>query len=560
MATAIDDLIKNALQFQRSGQLEQAIQIYQQVLAKHPNHSHASTLLSVIYTSQGRSDLATDLLKGLVAAEPQSPQAWLNYGFALKSGGRLEEAINAYQKALQLKPDYFVAHFNLAAIYEMQQKKETAINCYRAAIKINPTYADARTNLASVYENSGEHEQLLQCARDNLAALPESIVMACGVASALTNLDQYDEAEQYFQRASTKLQASTPKDASVFFHALAINRLNRLNLREAMQYITKGLDLDPASTKQHWFLAEMYLRTGEYSKGWREYEYRVKDPTYKGNVPLWNRPIWDGSSLSGKTICMYMEQGLGDTIQFMRYAQLASKVAKSVILIVQPELVEIAATMPGPSLVLPKDGVPPDFDVMIPLLSMPARMQTTLETIPAKVPYINTKPEWHRCDAVKQIDKNNGKLNVGLVWAGNPKHLNDRKRSIVLKLFTPMLQLSNCNFYSLQKNFGLDQLAQLPAEIRPMDLDPYLHSFKDTCAVLDELDLLITVDTSVAHLAGAMGRKTWTLLPLNPDFRWMLDRTDSPWYPTMKLWRQDKLNDWPSVIEKITAALADYVG
>jgi hypothetical protein len=296
---------------------------------------------------------------------------------------------------------------------------------------------------------------------------------------------------------------------------------------------------------------------GDFERGWAEYEWRWKlqgiDPA---NGPF-SKPLWDGSDLHGRRILLQGEQGLGDTIQFVRYVSEIAARGGRVLLSSKFELQRLFAHLKGIEQYIPPNEAIPPYDLHCPLMSLPLRLKTTLSTIPAPIPYLQAEARLAAQWREKLLSEPN--LKVGICWAGSPVHTNDRNRSTVLESFAPLSRVSGVTYYSLQKGAAASQASRPPEGMRLIDLSPQLDSFDDTAAVISNLDLLISVDTSLVHLAGAMGRPVWTLLPFFSDWRWMLDRSDSPWYPTMRLFRQPRRGDWTTPIRQIIEAIPAFL-
>jgi hypothetical protein len=325
---------------------------------------------------------------------------------------------------------------------------------------------------------------------------------------------------------------------------------------EALTSYRKSIALKPDYALAHWSLAVNRLRFGDFKTGWAEGEWRWKCP----GLPIIERkfgcPLWLGAEpIRGKTILLHSDQGLGDALQFCRYVPLVAAMGAHVILEVQSELRELVSGLDGVSTVVPRGEALPDFDLHCPLASLPLAFDTSVDTIPSTTPYVSVgdyAQAWkNRLTSVRSP-------RVGLVWSGNPDHNNDRNRSIALETLLPLLD-ADVGFVSLQKDARQADRAILDQRKEILDLGPELKSFVDTAAVVSHLDLVISVDTSVAHLAGALGRPVWILLPYVPDWRWLLHRTDSPWYPTARLFRQSETRDWRTVIQQVCTELNSLV-
>ncbi len=322
--------------------------------------------------------------------------------------------------------------------------------------------------------------------------------------------------------------------------------------------------MQPDYASAHWNLALLLLASGKFREGWAEYDWRISTPEIKRPAMMArysSRPLWDGALLTDKTLLIYVEQGFGDTLQFCRYLPLVMQRARHVIFECQPELLRLLSlSLSGIKLIAtPADGALPavDYDMQIPLMSLPRLFQTELDSVPPAVPYIHADPEQI---ALWQSFFKNDAFKVGLVWAGNPKHWQDKLRSMPLAALAPLATVQNVHFYSLQKGPTVAEAATPPTGMRLTNLTPKLDDFASTAAAIANLDLVITVDTAVAHLAGAMGKPVWTLIYSPPDWRWLLNREDSPWYPTMKLFRQTATDhDWLPVVERVVEKLKRVV-
>ena len=320
----------------------------------------------------------------------------------------------------------------------------------------------------------------------------------------------------------------------------------RDNLREQFILLRKPCILSPDNAVFHWNLSLALLLSGNFEEGWKEYEWRQKVKDFPNRIV--SQPLWDGSDIAGQTILLQAEQGYGDTIQFIRYASMVAQRGANVIVSCQNELTSLLKKVDGIHHVAGYHEPIPEFDVYCPLLSLPLIFHTTVESIPAHVPYIKPEPSLFQHWRAK-IQNHVSRLKIGLVWAGR------EQRSCPLELFTPLAEIHYSTFYSLQKGEAAEQAKNPPEGMKLIDYTEDIHDFSDTAAFIENLDLVISVDTAVAHLAGALGKPVWTLLPFVPDWRWLLNRDDSPWYPTMRLFRQPSPGDWESVIARIAQDL-----
>jgi tetratricopeptide (TPR) repeat protein len=421
----------------------------------------------------------------------------------------------AYDKALGNDPGNVVALMNRGNACIKNRRFHEALQSYDSALAVDPDQAGAL--------------------RDRCVVLAE--------------MDRFDEA-----------LASIDRALGIEPHMVAahVNRGNALlklaRMEEALVSYNAALALEPGQVDANFNASLTRMCLGDFRGGWKQYEYRWKKKEFGPQQRTYPQPIWTGEQdVRGKTVLLVHEQGLGDTIQFIRYAPLLAERGASVLLGVQPSLKAVALTVPGVKQVFGDGEVLPDFDLYCPLLSLPAAFGTELATIPADVPYI--RPYQERLAKWGGRLADNSGMRVGICWAGNGAHGNDRKRSIPLDRLAAILSLPSVDFFSLQKDVS-DAQAAILREHRVVALGQDFSDFADTAAAIALLDLVIAVDTSVAHLAGAMGKGIALLIPFSPDFRWLLDRTDSPWYPTMRIFRQSQIGDWDAPVVQLRDELA----
>jgi Tfp pilus assembly protein PilF len=475
---------------------------------------------------------------------PNYPEAQSNLGDVLSSLGRFDEALTALQQAVRLRPDFAEAHNNLGAVYRQLHRFPESVACYREALRIKPQYAEAHFNLGIVYTQAGELDQAVAGCREALKLRP-----------------LYTEA--HFQLAQA-LRAQGETDAAT------------AEYRETIR-------LEPQTPDAHLSRALAWLLAGNFSEGWAEYAWRWKCKEFIG--PPFPSPPWDGSSAgvaaganrdapvspggthpdtpvspgghAGRTVLLHCEQGLGDTLQFIRYAPLVKKRSGTLIVACQGALVKLLAACPGIDRLVEAGRPLPPHDVHLPMLDLPRIFGTTLETIPADVPYVFADPgltaKWH--EELRGIEG----FKIGIAWQGNPQYRGDRARSVPLSCFELLAGPPGARFFSLQKGLGVEQLQDVTGRFPITEVGSRLGDFMDTAAVLRNLDLVIACDTAVAHLAGALGVPVWVALPTASDWRWLLDRDDSPWYPTMRLFRQARSGDWNEVFARIAAELSKLV-
>ncbi|HEY9672213.1 MAG TPA: tetratricopeptide repeat protein [Waterburya sp.] len=462
--------------------------------------------------------------------------------------GRLSEAKQLYHQVLQQEPEQVEALQLLGVIAFQNGNCDEAIAYYRQALALDPNLAPVHSNLGIVLRTQGQIEQATWHYQQAVVLQPNNAQFHFNLGFILQSQNKLEEAQDSYRQAI----ALQPNHAEAHHNLGCILNLQG-QIEEAIACYTQVLDLKPDFVEAHVNRAEALLLLGDYNRGFAEYEWRWR--RYQPEqLPHFSTPTWDGSPLEGKTILLYAEQGLGDTFQFVRYTPLLKELGGCVIVACLSSQVELLKNVPGVERVIALEDEIPEIDTQAPLMSLPYLMGTTLDTIPAPIPYIFPS----RSHPLRLEAPPGTRLKVGIVWTGNLDNVHNRRRSCGLQAFLPLLETPGIEFYSLQVGQRSQDLATLPPSIRVQDLSPQLQSFTDTAAAIAQLDLVITIDTSVAHLAGALGKPTWVILPFVPDWRWLLSRCDSPWYPTMRLFRQDFPGDWTKVFSQLSQALENY--
>jgi tetratricopeptide (TPR) repeat protein len=484
-------------------------------------------------------------------ADVARPEALNDRGVALAARGRIEEAIACYRHALAVRPDYALALNNLGLALQERGLLAEALAAHHRAVTLDPAYGDGHNGLAAALAKAGRIAEAVDHYRRALALDGNHVEALANLGLLLRHAGRLDEALALQRRAA----ALRPGDAEIV-NNLGITFQERNEGSAAIECFRRAVALRPDHVSAHVNLAMALLAAGRLAEGSAEYEWRWRG--YRdARLPALAVPLWDGRPLGDGTLLLWAEQGFGDTIQFVRYAPLLRAHARRVLLACPPALVGLMRGASGLDEVIPWDAPLPAIDGYVPLLGLLHRLGTTLETIPGAAPYLAAAPE--RVAALAPLLAG-GRPRIGLVWRGNPRHPNDRRRSLPLPLLQPLLSLRGARFFSLQPGFAAAELAVPAMAGRILDLSPALGDFADTAAVLEELDLVVTVDTAVAHLAGALGRPCWLLLPFSAEWRWLAQREDSPWYPSLRLFRQERPGDWPAVIARLAQALAQRFG
>lgn len=561
-----------------AGRLHEAAICYKNVLAKDPGNAEALHLFGVLSLQQGNASAAVDLIGKAVARDDRAD--WHNnFGEALRAVGRYEDASESYNRAIALDPSNADAYSNLGAALEALGRLADAEQGYARAIAIDAGHAEARTNLGNFLLTRHRIEDAIGHFRRAIASAPHLVAAHCGLGNALRRQGNHAAAETAYRRAlsvdpndalswsnlgiALNAQGRTPEALAAYERALAIDP----NLAEAYVNIgtahyeggdmekawaatERALAINPELARAHVNKGLIHLVQGDYARGWKEFQWRLRLP--ESRVGDFSAPLWDGGDLAGKTILLRAEQGIGDNIMMLRYVPLLAARGARVVLDMPRTVRAVIGGLEGVTHVV-ADGEPlPPFDCHLPLMGLPGAFGTTLDTVPANIPYLSA--DEGKIERWRERIGEHG-FRVGIVWQGSKSYGADRMRSIPLRHFLPLAEIPNVRLISLQQKIGLDQLAALPgAKIETFDgVDA--EPFADTPAILMSLDLVVTADSSIGHLAGALGRPVWVALAHMPDWRWQLARTDSPWYPETRLFRQGTAGDWPGVFSQIAAAL-----
>ncbi|HZZ77582.1 MAG TPA: tetratricopeptide repeat protein [Gemmataceae bacterium] len=522
--------------------LSDAASAFQKALNRAPQHVDTLTQLGIVYARQNRLQDAIARFRQAVEIKPDHAKAHNNLGVALTQFGRPEEGTACYREAVRLQPDYAEAHFNLGVSLADRRQHDEAILCYECALHARPDYVDALYNLGLllVHERrSGEAVILLQHA---VRLRPENSEAHNNLSLAYADLGRFEDAVASCD-AALRLR---PLDAKTHMNrGNALGALGRLD--EALASYALAIRLQPDYVNARWNRSLAWLALGNFERGWPEYEWRWQRAEAKTrNFP---EPKWDGGPLDGKTILLWSEQGLGDALQFVRYASELKRCGATVWVECPAKMIPLLSRVAGVDRVLPEGApLPAGFDYQAPLMSLPLFCKTTLADVPAAVPYLSLDPaeveKWR-----KELQPSRA-FKIGVAWQGNPKHRFDQHRSFSPQWFRTLAMIDGVEIYSLQKGAGTDQLAGVRFPF--IELGSRLDesgAFLDTAAVMQGLDLVITCDSALAHLAGALGVPVWVALSHTADWRWLLHREDSLWYPTMRLFRQKKLGDWGPVFE-----------
>jgi tetratricopeptide (TPR) repeat protein len=579
--------LQQAIALHQRGALEQAVAIYGQILAAYPNHHTALHLSGVVALQKRNYEQARELIGKAIELNPNDPtyhyhlgitflhlnrfdpavahfdkaialkrdykEAYLNRGIALFKRDEPAAAIKSYDKAVALKRDYAEAYCNRGAALAALERYDAAVANYDRAIALKPDYAEAYFNRGNLQKDLGNQELAIADYDKAVAIDPRYVKAYCNRGAALFYLRRLEEAIADFDAATHHAPAFAEAHLN---RGLALHELRLPD--QAIAAFDTAIALDPACADAHFAKGVTLLLTGRLREGWSGYQWRWKRDAFLDEHPLCPEPLWLGEqSLSGKSILLHSEQGLGDTIQFCRYARMVADLGAAVSLEVQPSLCTLLKDLDPRVTILPRDSSSPNgFDFHCPLMSLPLAFQTELDTIPAGASYLHADPSRvaHWADRIGSEG-----FKIGVCWQGQTGRL-DIGRSFPAVELLPIAQIPGVRLISLQKGVGLSQLTDLPPTMRmeslEEDFDVGEDAFVDTAAVIGLCDLVISPDTSIAHLAGALGACAWVALKHVPEWRWLLDREDSPWYPSARLFRQDRPGDWRGVFAKMAKAIA----
>jgi tetratricopeptide (TPR) repeat protein len=617
--TTLPQTLQQAVKHHQAGELRQAEQLYRQVLQADPDHVEALHFFGLLAHQVGRPDIAAEAIGRAVRLRPDHIEALTNLGVVLKAQGKLAEAVACYERAVRLRPDHAEAHNNLGVALQAQGKLDDAQACFEQALRLRPDYADAHHNQAFIFMARGRPAEAVASYRQLVRLRPEdpqghhklamALVALRRLEEAVVSLREVvrlvpDQADVHHSLGLVLVELGRPEaavshlrqavrlrpDQADVHHSLGLALIERgeleaavasfqeaLRLRpdhadahnnlglalkeqgrlaEAVASLQHCLRLQPDHAEAHNRLALTWLLMGDFRQGWAEYEWRWKYKHFA--LPPYRQPLWDGTPLEGRTILLHIDgnDGFGDVMQFIRFALQVRERGGRVLVAVPPRLLRLLAGDPGIDHLCSLDEPLPAFDVFAPLTSLPRFLGTTLDTVPARVPYLSPDPSLREHWQTWLGDAPG--LKVGIAWQGNPRHLNDRNRSAPLTALAPLSRVAGVRLFSLQSGYGSEQLAGDPIPVTA--LSDGLLDFAEVAAIMTCLDLVISVDTVVAHLAGALAVPVWIALSYTADWRWFTERQDSPWYPTARLFRQTERGCWEPVFERIASALARQPG
>ncbi|GAB5404463.1 MAG: tetratricopeptide repeat protein [Aureliella sp.] len=548
------EAIRNLTQIEmKAGNWEQAVQSSEEAAQASPSDIAAHLRLAECRMKMKQYGEAIKSFDAVLDQDSRHLTALNGKGLAQKAAGSLEDAKATLEKALEVDSRSFPAICNLGTVLQGLKQFGKAIDRYREALEINPNSAEAHNNLGGALKERGEIEEAKDHCRQALELKPELASAHCNLAAALQLEGEFDQAIELYERAMGLRGDLTE---ALLGLGSVYAQLGRFS--EARKCYSRVLFFHPKHVEAKLYRGIVGLLAEDFDNAYADYEARWELPENKKRI--FKVPRWDGGELNGQAVLLHAEQGLGDTLQFIRYAKLAKERGGKVIVECQKALIPMLAQVDYIDQLVPQGSKLPSFSSYCPLLSLPGLFETNNRCVPNDVPYLHADPDL-KIDWRERVKALPG-LKVGIAWQGNPDFKQDKLRSIPLSFFAPLVEMDGVSAVSLQKGFGTEQIEDLPCKSSLVSfegVDEQEGAFMDTAAILGHLDLFITSDSAIAHLAGALGIRTWLILPFAPDWRWHLNRDSTAWYPTVRLYRQAKFSDWASVFKAIAIDLRSEV-
>ena len=530
-----------------------ALESFDKAISLKPDFAEAYSHRGYALKELKQLDSAIESFNKAIAIKPRYHEAFANRGNAFLELKRFDAALESFDSAISLKPDYLEAYSNRAVVLQELKQYNAALESLDKAIAINPHYHEAYSNRGNTLKELKRFDEALASFDKAISLKPDYHEAYSNRGVLLQELKHFDESLANFDKA-----ISLKPDYHEAYSNRGILLEDMRQLEEALASYDKAISLKPDFAEAYWNKSLTLLLSGNFNLGWQLYEWRWKKDDFTSPGRNFTQPLWLGNeSISGKTILLHSEQGLGDTIHFCRYVPLVAELGAQIILEVEPSLFGLLNSLPGSSRLVIKGSPLPEFDYHCPLMSLPLAFKTRLNTIPGTLPYLKSDPDklayWKNRLGQKTTPR------VGLVWRGSVTHRHDDNRSIPLSAMIPHLP-EGFTYVSLQKEVRDADKSTLESNRNIIHPGDELKDFTDTAALCDLMDVVISVDTAVAHLNGALGNPTWVLLPFSPDWRWLLDRADSPWYPSLRLFRQQKPDDWNEAFGRLRSALLKAYG
>lgn len=559
MTVCLDKTLRNAVEHYQAGHYAEAIVSYHRALDLAPDLPELHINIGSAFLACGQLAQALEHFERTVHLRPDFAEAHYNLGLVQARLGNLDKAIANYKQTITLKPDFPSAHFNLANAYTETNLPDQAAKHYQVVLRLSPQHVKALTRLGALARQCGRSDEAISLLQRALQVNPQYDQAYKELGLVYTDLCEFDKTLDCFH---TLVQLRPNWADAHCNEGAALNQLCRY--QEAIAKYDAALALEPDHACAHWNRALLLLLLGRYAEGWSEYHWRLRtDAIHLGQAHTHTQPRWGGSCFQGKRLLVHYEQGLGDVLQFIRYLPLVKARGGTVIFAAPKAIAPLVKDWPCIDTLLVsgrKSGGEAAFDLCVSLMDLPGLFQTTLENLPGTSPYVRAEPARIKHWAQRFPEPG---FKVGLVWAGGAV---GRDRVASLKLRSCQLQdlaqlgvIPDVALFGLQKGPGAAQVDAHTQAFLIRNVGEAFADFSDTAAAIGNMDLIISIDTSVAHLAGAMGKPTWVLLKFDADWRWLLERSDSPWYPSMRLFRQARNETWPVVIERVTQALQTQV-
>jgi len=542
----ISEQLAQGFQHHQDGALAQAKAIYESVLQVEPNNPDALYLIGTLALQTGHEQPGTQYLIHAINNGCKELGLFINLSKTLRSQNNWSDALVVLQKGNRLHPNRAEILIPLGITHRELSQFDESLRALTLALEVNGNAPDAHIEIARTYQSIGTNDKAETHFKQAVSLTP-NVTTHGFYATFLSDRGREDEAIEEFRNAVTFAPQSEQALNQFGYHLYTCGQIE-----ESIDAFERCLKINPNNAETHGLYAFPLLLKGEYAKGWKEYEWRFKTPSFPPPPLKLDSPTWHGEPLEGKSILLIGEQGFGDTFQFVRFAAQLKAMGANVLVAAQAPAVELLKSTPGVDAVIAfSDTDVPAHDYHVYMMSLPQRLGVTLATIPQSGPYLYPDPD--RVATWKDYFASYDTLKVGIVWSGNPEQRNNVKRSCPLAALSPLLGVDTVQLFSLAKDYDGAE-GPLPPEI--IDLGGRINSFSDTAAIIANLDLVISVCTSTAHLAGALGCPVWVLLAASADWRWLLNRHDSPWYPTARLFRQSELHNWNHVFQKVAQDLA----
>lgn len=534
-----------AIAYKRQGDLQKAQRLYEEGLSIEPRYPLYYSNLFTIYKMQNRIDAAEKLLLRATMLERKDMGHFIALGELYKEKKEYKKSLNIAIECVKHFPNEYEAHLTLGNFFANMKLYGQALDPYLAAIKINPNSTRAYNNVGVVYKELGRYDESKEAYQKVLTINPNDPAVHNNLGNLLRYMDDTAGSIAHLEE-SIRLN---PSYADAYSNLGAVYKESKA-YEKAEIYYQKALTLAPQHINANFDLSLIELSRGNYSLGWKRYEYRLQMVELISKLHHYTTPIWRGQPLREKVLILQNEQGFGDNIMFIRYVPTFIELGAKVIIRTRPELVELFKSMPNVAMVCSEEDPIPEHDYYLPLLSAPYLFQTTQENIPQVFPYLSSsKPS--------PLIKKEGKpiLKIGLVWSSSRTNKDFKNKYIGLEFYKKLFDIKGTKWYSLQAGGDADEIKALNLGSKITNLSEHLSDFSNTASIIESLDLVITTDTSVAHLCGAMNKEAWVLVPRPADWRWMQEGETTPWYKSLKIFRQDKQGSWAAVITEIEKAL-----